>query len=935
MADAPQSPSTTTFAAGGRLSRFSSRHGRLSHAYLADRLRGATSYDRIAGYFRSSIFELVGEELGGIERVRIVANADLDVEDVEAAQKVREAKLFQRFVEDDIIVDAVMHRGRYAKLHELLSSGRVEVRVVPRSVAPFLHGKAGVVTGPDGAVAFMGSINETRAAWAHNYELVWEDTSPEGVEWVQAEFEELWAKGKPLPDAIIREVGRLANRREVEVVDFAADPAAVAPAALAETPIYRDGESLQPWQRAFVAQFLAHRETYGKARVLLADEVGVGKTLSLAASALLATLLGDGPVLILVPSTLTEQWQIELLDRLGMPVARWHSTRKCWIDPAGRTIKGAGAADVARCPYAIGIVSTGLIVHGIDRHGEAKPGSEAQHLLRQKFGMVILDEAHKARGSEPMGASQRTPNNLLTFIGKIATRTRHMLLSTATPIQTGEEDLWDLLDALNQDAGFVIGSAFSPWQKPDEVLPFLKGERKVTSLREGWQLLTNPLPPVGDDDLLADIRDALGLKPSDWSTTAFPSDLGNPVIEAKAEMELMATPGGHGYFQRDNPLLRHVVLRKRRDLERLGLIPVLPVDIHPSPDAPISSHLFDGLSLYTSDAFDAAYQAVGRFTQAYGKRDKPAGFMKTLLLQRLCSSHAAAISTARSLLGDSELDEEVQEELDEAVFDTRADEQQHLRDIISALEGVDDPKLRAVRYFLDEYRTSRIPWREMGSIVFSQYYDTASWTASSLSRAYPDQVIALYAGSGKSKLLLNGVATAVERPQIKKLVAHREIKLLIATDAACEGLNLQTLGTLINIDLPWNPSRLEQRIGRIKRFGQTRDRVDMANLTYSGTIDEKVYRVLSERLKVSSDIFGTMPETIEADWIGDLEQLEQRLREYTVPRKRFDPFETRYAADLQIDDGWATASAVLARSNVEALLSTGWPALRGRAAGGT
>src|SRR3546814_6726873 len=107
---------------------------------------------------------------------------------------------------------------------------------------------------------------------------------------------------------------------------------------------------------------------------------------------------------------------------------------------------------------------------------------------------------------------------------------------------------------------------------------------------------------------------------------------------------------------------------------------------------------------------------------------------------------------------------------------------------------------------------------------------------------------------------------AVWRDVIKAKVRSREVRLVVATDAACEGLNLQTLGTLINVDLPWNPSRLEQRIGRIKRFGQTRDRVDMANLTYAGTIDEQIYRVLSDRLKVSSDIFGTMPETIDAEW---------------------------------------------------------------------
>lgn len=153
---------------------------------------------------------------------------------------------------------------------------------------------------------------------------------------------------------------------------------------------------------------------------------------------------------------------------------------------------------------------------------------------------------------------------------------------------------------------------------------------------------------------------------------------------------------------------------------------------------------------------------------------------------------------------------------------------------------------------------------------------------------------------------------------------ERDVRLVVATDAACEGLNLQTLGTLINVDLPWNPARLEQRIGRIKRFGQTRDRVDMANLTYAGTVDEKVYRVLSERLRKSSDVFGTLPETIDADWIDDIETLEERLRAFTVPRRRFDAFELKYSTDLISPDDWATASEVIARSDVETLLGTAW-----------
>ncbi len=64
---------------------------------------------------------------------------------------------------------------------------------------------------------------------------------------------------------------------------------------------------------------------------------------------------------------------------------------------------------------------------------------------------------------------------------------------------------------------------------------------------------------------------------------------------------------------------------------------------------------------------------------------------------------------------------------------------------------------------------------------------------------------------------------------------ENKIRLLVATDAACEGLNLQKLGTLINIDLPWNPLRLKQRLGIIKRIGQARTTVGLLNPVYHGT----------------------------------------------------------------------------------------------------
>ncbi|WP_207652724.1 helicase-related protein [Desulfosporosinus sp. FKA] len=177
-------------------------------------------------------------------------------------------------------------------------------------------------------------------------------------------------------------------------------------------------------------------------------------------------------------------------------------------------------------------------------------------------------------------------------------------------------------------------------------------------------------------------------------------------------------------------------------------------------------------------------------------------------------------------------DEDRSEEVEHILSEMTPAEVACLKEIetqLSRAEAVDS-KLNTVKWFLTEFRTDGKTWLEHGCIIFSQYYDTAEWIAKELAQSYKGEVVAVYAGVGKSGLFRDVQFNNVEREVIKAAVRTREIRLVVATDAACEGLNLQTLGTLINIDLPWNPSRLEQRLGRIKRFGQSRKFVDMCSI---------------------------------------------------------------------------------------------------------
>ena len=912
--------------------RFSSRTHRLDASFLMQHLAGARSYKRIAGYFTSSLFEVAGEALEHIPEVKIVCNVDIHPDDLKVAQ-LRESKMLGRWNERALEAEALLNRERYRRLDSFLAKHGQAVRIAPDEICGFVHGKAGVITLADGRrLGFIGSMNETRSGWQRHYEILWEDESPKGVEWIEEEFDFLWNAAKPFPQAVIREVHRRGYRREIEFIEIE-DDENLAPAALIESPLYREGQQLQPWQQGFLTECLRHQRLHGTVRLLLADEVGLGKTLSLATAALTLCLLSDKdngprrPVVIFAPATLTEQWQTEMLDKLGIPTARWDTVGKVWLDADERVLSPAGREQIAHCPLRIGIVSTGLMM---------RDSLEKQHLLGMRFGVVILDEAHKARTRQGFGKEAGTPNELLAFMREIAARADHVLLGTATPIQTNPADLWDLLGILHQGPGrFVLGHDLAPWHRPDEVLEILAGRVEVETLAHAWELLRSPLPRMESTSeprarrLFSAIRQDLGLQNGEWQTNRSLAELTEETREILEE-ELDRRIAGATLFQRENPLVRHVVLRKRLQLEEAKdkdgkpLLTPVGVDVHPEREHASEQRafdtLFEGKALRTSENFRQAYGEARAFGKALAKRGKGSGFMKNLMEQRICSSIHAGLSTARRLLeGDAVHEEDEEQEGDVKV--ESGEEREVLQRLIDRLERLEtDPKMEAVVHFLDKEK-----WLELGVIIFSQYYDTARWLADLLAARYPEEAVGLYAGAGRSRLYQRGDSVSVERETLKRMVAEHQIRVMVATDAACEGLNLQALGTLINIDLPWNPTRLEQRIGRIKRFGQRRETVDMLNLVFEQTVDEKIYERLSERMKNRYDLFGSLPDTIKDEWIEDIETLGERLDEYINAQKSATGFDLRYTGTMMPPEkDWREFTEVLSRRDLATLMSAAW-----------
>jgi hypothetical protein len=500
------------------IERFSSRRQELGPV-LSERLNGAKRYLRIAGYFRSSLLEVVGEALDTVTEIKIVCNGDLDPFDVKVAKAARDGQealartLVSNWQSNEDGLDLLLACERYRRLHDLLASGQMKVRVVPCDTDNvFVHGKAGVIEHADGRVySFAGSVNDSSTALRHAYEILWGDEDEGAAAWVREEFAYFWAQGVDLPDAVIKHVAAMANRIEYRSIEAARDLAgSIAPdAILAERPIYKGGQILRSWQKRFVQTCVEDWKLNGMARYLIADDVGLGKTLSMAGAALVLSFLDDRPVLILAPATLVWQWQEELEDKLGIPAAVWSTQKKCWLDAERRTLTQKGDPEfVAKCPWRIGIVSTGLIVNGDDN-------GERGALAKKSFGVIILDEAHKARAQRETRGGQTTvkSNNLLEFLHKAARNAGSVILGTATPIQLDAVELWDLLAALNQGAPQVLGTPFDggEWMRETSI-EFLTGARPWPSNETArWGLFRNPLPPAAEHAVFRDVRNDAGI----------------------------------------------------------------------------------------------------------------------------------------------------------------------------------------------------------------------------------------------------------------------------------------------------------------------------------------------------------------------------------------------------------------------------------------
>ena len=189
--------------------------------------------------------------------------------------------------------------------------------------------------------------------------MLWEDDSEEGVKWVQEEFDYFWNNpyAVPLADFIVEDIKRISERQVIYSIDEwkkQTEPAS----AVIEAPVYRQEFGLWEHQKFFVNMAFNDHKKHG-ARYVLADTVGLGKTVQLALAAKLMAFYSNKPILVIAPKTLLWQWQDEINTLLDMPSAVWNGRE--WVDENGIKYPASGEDAIKRCPRRVGIISQGLI----------------------------------------------------------------------------------------------------------------------------------------------------------------------------------------------------------------------------------------------------------------------------------------------------------------------------------------------------------------------------------------------------------------------------------------------------------------------------------------------------------------------------------------------------------------------------------------------
>lgn len=592
--------------------------------------------------------------------------------------------------------------------------------------------------------------------------------------------------------------------------------------------------------------------------LLIADEVGLGKTIE---AGLIWTELrareGARTLLVVCPPHLVTKWRQELKRRFGVDAQA--------VGPAEVLAKLEDSHRNQTDGFALVATYHGLRPPKDWDETSRSPAARLAHQLaawgdteQPILDLLIMDEAAIMRNEDSQTSKL---GGLLTPIA------RHKVYLSATPLHTHARNLLTLLRRLDPDT-FPDEHTFSSILEANAPLVALR--EAILAGKDATQALLDRInhalrfPLLQGNRSLSDLRQRI----TDETGTLSP--------KVRAELAYQS--------ERAN-LLSYVVTRtRRRDVDQhpiLREVNTIRVPLRPA-ERTLYNQVTDAVHAY------AAAQDIG------------AGFLTVMPQRQVASCMAAAYERFNV---DSEGDEDLNPDL---TWERRNGSVGPLIAFLrDRLAGTSDPQI--LRKQDSKYEKLREGIRHHWSghpgskiVLFAYFKPTLYY----LSRRLREDNIAT--------LLLTGDETRDKQEIVDQFAQPDSAPILLSSEVGSEGLDLQFASAMVNYDLPWNPMVVEQRIGRIHRIGQKADRIVVMNLVCEGTVDERIYDRLYDRLDLFHRTLGDL-EAVIGPLINELTKDLFSLR--LSPQQQVDRIERTALAlesQMQLEEQLEQSASVLA-----------------------
>lgn len=578
--------------------------------------------------------------------------------------------------------------------------------------------------------------------------------------------------------------------------------------------------------------------------VMLADEVGLGKTIEAALVLSQRWWERQRDLLLIVPASLRKQWSTELREKFSLPSVILDAKQMRDREKAGK-------------PNPLGR-GEGIVIISYEYAARI-----SDDLRRVNWDLVVFDEAHKLRNVFKASESSRA------VVLRDALASRQKLLLTATPLQNNLMELYGLVSIIDEN---YFGSE-----------------------------------------------------------EAFRAEFGGR--EDKVSQAILA--------RRLEPICKRTL---RRQVQKAGLINYtnrLPKTFDFTPDQ-LEEDLYDLMSAYLQDDATLAIGRNGRHlvTLVLRKILGSSSFAVAATLTKMVDRLEKRLSVNEEALDDvddlAQTEEEWREGGQAAEVDALEDETD------DAIDDVDPEKLRAEIEELKRYRdlANSIKANAKGkalldclplvlseieakggqrkAVIFTESVRTQTYLREYLeANGFEGQTVVLN-GSNSDKDsaavykawlekhrgtdVVSGSKTADMKAAIVESFKN-DRSILIATESGAEGINLQFCSLLINYDLPWNPQRVEQRIGRCHRYGQKIDVTVINFLNRKNQAEARIHQLLDQKFRLFEGVFGSSDEVLGAIESGvDIERrildIVQSCRSNDEINAAFDALQAEFSVEI-------------------------------------